>query len=162
MKDKTEIFIPEPCSADWEAMTPHGQGRHCALCEKTVVDFTVMSEAEIKTYFRENAGKKTCGHFYRHQVVSGGNAVQRYFGQLYRRAYFGLRWHVARAVVLGVLGLVLFCTGCRKTMSGELKKQDQVVTGAIVPDPKNQGHDSNQFSGDTIVYPPTDTLKQDN
>ncbi len=38
-----KLSIPKPCHEDWAAMTPNEQGRHCAVCAKTVTDFTQMS-----------------------------------------------------------------------------------------------------------------------
>ncbi len=41
-------------------MTPTGLGRHCAACQKTVVDFTQKTDAEILVMLRQ-AGGETCG-----------------------------------------------------------------------------------------------------
>jgi len=41
-------------------MTPAGPGRHCAACQKTVVDFTHKTDAEILAALRLMAGQ-TCG-----------------------------------------------------------------------------------------------------
>ncbi|QHL88306.1 hypothetical protein GU926_13035 [Nibribacter ruber] len=43
-------------------MTPQGQGRFCQSCSKTVIDFTVMSNAEIVQWFSKAEGR-TCGRF---------------------------------------------------------------------------------------------------
>lgn len=56
----TSLYIPEPCAESWDAMTPTGLGRHCAACQKTVVDFTQKSDAEILAYLANAAGE-TCG-----------------------------------------------------------------------------------------------------
>ena len=45
------ISIPQPCSQSWQQMTPVEQGRHCESCCKTVVDFTPMSNDEIKDFW---------------------------------------------------------------------------------------------------------------
>jgi len=55
------IRIPKPCHEDWNLMTPSQQGRHCAQCEKTVIDFTGWMPEEIVFYLRSNAG--ACGRF---------------------------------------------------------------------------------------------------
>jgi hypothetical protein len=44
-------------------MTPTAAGRHCAACQKTVVDFTLKTDAEILAYLAKAAGSRTCGRF---------------------------------------------------------------------------------------------------
>ena len=41
------LTIPEPCHESWATMTPAAQGRHCAACAKTVVDFSRMTDAQV-------------------------------------------------------------------------------------------------------------------
>ena len=41
--------ILNPCSEDWEEMTPGEGGRMCEKCQHSVVDFTVLSDDEIDT-----------------------------------------------------------------------------------------------------------------
>ena len=60
MSKPLHLQIPQPCHEDWAGMSPSGNGRHCMACQKTVVDFTVMSDAEILQYMRE-AGSRVCG-----------------------------------------------------------------------------------------------------
>jgi hypothetical protein len=57
------LTIPQPCSASWAAMNPTTAGRHCAACQKTVVDFTSMSDAEVLAYLARAAGSRMCGRF---------------------------------------------------------------------------------------------------
>lgn len=47
MKQKIQIAIPEPCHKGWQNMTPVEKGRFCASCQKTVLDFTHLSDNEI-------------------------------------------------------------------------------------------------------------------
>jgi hypothetical protein len=54
------LVISQPCAENWAAMTPTGLGRHCAACQKTVVDFTQKTDAEILAYFAKATGE-TCG-----------------------------------------------------------------------------------------------------
>lgn len=42
--------IPAPCPASWNAMTPSGNGRHCATCDKVVVDVTAMAPPAAKAF----------------------------------------------------------------------------------------------------------------
>jgi Carboxypeptidase regulatory-like domain len=61
MKKKViQIKIAEPCHENWGAMTPNDKGRFCDSCQKTVVDFTRMSDAAIFR-FMENNTSSVCG-----------------------------------------------------------------------------------------------------
>ena len=43
-------------------MLPNGKGRHCSSCEKTVIDFSKLSDSEIYKILDEN-NSKVCGRF---------------------------------------------------------------------------------------------------
>ena len=55
--------ISKPCNENWDDMTPQSGGRYCDECDKTVKDFTVLTNDEISTYLTEHAGEKICGRF---------------------------------------------------------------------------------------------------
>ncbi|WP_412561122.1 carboxypeptidase-like regulatory domain-containing protein [Winogradskyella sp. MIT101101] len=66
MKKTISISIPEPCHEDWNKMTPKEKGRHCAACNKTVIDFTSKTDEQvIKTFENEN---NLCGRFKTQQL----------------------------------------------------------------------------------------------
>jgi hypothetical protein len=73
---KMRISIENPCHEDWQTMTPETQGRFCGACEKTVVDFTTMSDAEILHYFSKPSVEKTCGRFRVEQLAESGTSKQ--------------------------------------------------------------------------------------
>ncbi len=54
MKQKIQINIPEPCHKGWQNMTPVEKGRFCASCQKTVLDFTHLSDNEIINLVKKN------------------------------------------------------------------------------------------------------------
>ena len=58
-----QLSLPTPCSESWTAMTPIGAGRHCGTCQKTVVDFTQQTDAELLAYFQQASPGQTCGRF---------------------------------------------------------------------------------------------------
>jgi len=62
-----KISIPQPCHENWQQMTPNEQGRFCASCQKTVVDFTDWTDKAIFDFFTLQKGK-TCGRFNRTQI----------------------------------------------------------------------------------------------
>ena len=61
------LHIAQPCAESWATMTPASGGRHCAACQKTVVDFTQKTDAEILVALRRAAGE-TCGRLRADQV----------------------------------------------------------------------------------------------
>ena len=65
----TRILLPQPCAESWAAMTPASGGRHCAACQKTVVDFTQKTDAEILAYFKQAGAAVPCGHFRASQLA---------------------------------------------------------------------------------------------
>ena len=73
---KMRISIENPCHEEWQTMTPETQGRFCGACEKTVVDFTKMSDAEILQYFSKPSVEKTCGRFRVEQLSESGTSKQ--------------------------------------------------------------------------------------
>lgn len=61
------IQIPEPCSQSFEKMHPLPGGRYCDQCEKTVVDFTNLSDGEIVRIYQKRQGR-VCGVFRNDQL----------------------------------------------------------------------------------------------
>lgn len=60
------LNIPQPCHENWNEMTPEKKGRFCGSCQKIVVDFTQMSDEQVKNYLLSNVN--TCGRFYASQI----------------------------------------------------------------------------------------------
>lgn len=62
-----KINIPNPCKASWDHMQAGPNGKLCLQCNKQVIDFTTMSDAElIKTL--QSQGKNLCGRFRNEQI----------------------------------------------------------------------------------------------
>ncbi|MBA3846367.1 MAG: carboxypeptidase-like regulatory domain-containing protein, partial [Planctomycetes bacterium] len=55
------LHIATPCHEDWSGMTPNGPGRHCASCDKTVVDLTALAPAASAVAMGELAGRVRAG-----------------------------------------------------------------------------------------------------
>ncbi len=62
MKKNIQISIPQPCSEDWDQMSPQQKGRFCESCQTTVIDFSKMTDQELVEFFKKPKGN-TCGHF---------------------------------------------------------------------------------------------------
>ncbi|MFA7272297.1 MAG: hypothetical protein WC044_00425 [Crocinitomicaceae bacterium] len=59
----TKIEIPTPCHEDWGKMTPVEQGRHCAVCQKKVTDFSGFTDKQIISFYEKPENGKACGRF---------------------------------------------------------------------------------------------------
>lgn len=57
-----KLTIPTPCHENWNRMSPAEQGRFCAVCSKTVKDFTAAPDEEIVDAFSQNS-ENVCGRF---------------------------------------------------------------------------------------------------
>ncbi|MDM1378947.1 carboxypeptidase-like regulatory domain-containing protein [Myroides marinus] len=88
---KYRIEIPEPCHEDWNLMTPQDKGRHCAVCDKVVVDFSKASKQEIINHIKKDG--KICGRIPRQYI--GLNLEEEKI-----RKSFGLNGMVATMVNL--------------------------------------------------------------
>lgn len=67
MMKKTQLSISDPCHQQWGEMRSGAEGRFCGACQRTVVDFTLMSDQEILTWFA-NAQGPACGRFMHDQL----------------------------------------------------------------------------------------------
>ncbi|GAB3292168.1 hypothetical protein ACFQT0_07390 [Hymenobacter humi] len=63
MHPAVTLSIPQPCHQSWAVMTPTASGRHCAACQKIVVDFTLKTDAEILAYLAGAANGRPGGRF---------------------------------------------------------------------------------------------------
>ena len=67
MKKSLQVQINTPCHENWQNMKPAEQGRFCGSCQKTVVDFTNMTDEELLIWVTRS-GKDTCGRFNNDQL----------------------------------------------------------------------------------------------
>jgi hypothetical protein len=66
-KPSIKLTIPEPCSEDWQQMTPVEKGRFCEACSKCVMDFTAFSDEELLQYFAQKPSN-VCGRLKKSQL----------------------------------------------------------------------------------------------
>jgi hypothetical protein len=62
-----QLNIDKPCNENWDNMQPNKDGRHCMSCQKTVVDFSNMTDREILDYISNISGD-ICGRTNRMQL----------------------------------------------------------------------------------------------
>ena len=114
-----QLQIPKPCHADWNEMIPTQKGAFCSSCSKEVVDFTQMSDEEVKNYFLNKHTGSTCGRFRTEQIhririsLPDNIFIQKIAG-----------WKKYMAVVLLAFGSMLF--GCDVDVNNHTKGETEV------------------------------------
>jgi hypothetical protein len=68
MPKAVQIHIPQICHENWHNMTPTEQGRFCGACQKTVVDFSAMTDKELLEYIDNMSAYTACGRFSNDQL----------------------------------------------------------------------------------------------
>ena len=94
MSKAVQLRIAEPCYQNWHTMTPKEQGRFCGSCQKTVVDFTLMTDKEILDYISK-AGQHVCGRFMTDQLNKDLNPTE-----IKKRFSWAYIWNVILAILL--------------------------------------------------------------
>ncbi|MCH2235145.1 MAG: T9SS type A sorting domain-containing protein [Crocinitomicaceae bacterium] len=97
------VKIPEPCHENWNEMTPTQKGAFCQKCAIDVVDFSKMSNEEVKRTLSEKKGQHLCGRFENDQL-NDYNAEQRWMKNGSWKVYLS---KFVAALVLG-FGMSLF------------------------------------------------------
>lgn len=75
------LSVPTPCEENWNDMPLSAGGRCCGSCQKTVVDFSLLSDAEIFAVIT-NSKEAVCGHFEPSQLeraIMPGVPARHYF-----------------------------------------------------------------------------------
>lgn len=62
-----KIKIPNPCHENWEAMTDTEKGKFCKICNREVINFSVLSDSQLLDVFEEHSSK-VCGKFNNNQL----------------------------------------------------------------------------------------------
>jgi hypothetical protein len=105
------IYIPNPCSENWNEMNPEEKGRFCSVCSKCVIDFTEKKASEIQQIITEKSDESVCGRFYNHQLNNEDSKTSRLKERFFR--YIPASFQDSR-ISLGLFSLMLFITGCAK------------------------------------------------
>ena len=105
-------------------MSPNKDGRHCGLCDKTVIDFTVMSQEEITNYLTHNSKAQICGRILVPRKKE--TAIQIKLNQLYKNIEHQIRFKPMRISLLGSLSLIMLISGCTENNNSDGVKKRQV------------------------------------
>jgi hypothetical protein len=116
----SSFYIPKPCHENWNNMTKQEQGRHCAVCEKVVVDFSKKTHEEIIDVIDNAVEGNVCGHFSVNQLDQKAQA--NVF--MNPRNLFNRNW---KYFAMSIFGLVLFNKKSAAQTSGRVKMQGAVA-----------------------------------
>lgn len=131
------LRIPNPCSENWETMSPQEKGRFCSVCNKCVIDFTQKQPQEIVRIIDEKKDEEVCGRFYKHQLNKGVEQSERLRTQFFA---FIPSYFQNNKITLAVFSLILFLAGCSKP-----KEEVYATTGLVMIEedsiPKNGNYE---------------------
>lgn len=122
-----QLSIPKPCHEDWNGMQPADQGRHCNACAKTVIDFTSMSDDEVKNFLLSKADERVCGRFNSDQLHRINISLPEDIFE-YRLPW----WKHFLAASLVAFSMLMF--SCTTTVNGEPLLSNAITDS--VPKPK--------------------------
>jgi hypothetical protein len=150
---KIQLSIPKPCHENWDAMTPSEKGKFCGSCQKTVIDFTEMSDRHIAEFFKKPS-TSVCGRFYQNQLHKEIELPKKripwikYFFQIALPAFLvSIKANAQKTTVL--MGDTTYCTQTMGFVSSkaiaEKSTEPNVINGQIID------QDGNKIAFATIV-----------
>ena len=151
---KSPVSVNNPCSQKWDSMNPHGEGRFCESCNKTVVDFTKMKNEEILSYLKNQPGK-TCGYFLPHQVEVKRPKHHQFLLNWYENTQNGIKTRFLRNVSLAFIALCMTLVGCNSPKTtGEIEMPSDSLENEVPLnyDTSRTAKETNIIGDTTAVY----------
>lgn len=164
---KIHLSIPNPCHQDWDAMTQKEKGRFCASCQKTVIDFTNMSDRQIAEFFKKPPAS-VCGRIYNDQLDRDIVIPKKRIPWF--KYFFQLTWP-AFALFLKSCGVKNNSQGKIKVISKMSRSATEPIAtlGAVLEEIKPVSDTTREIdkeittkgkmAGNVIVIPENDTVK---
>jgi hypothetical protein len=109
-------------------MTPEAKGRFCGSCQKIVVDFTAMSDEEVKNYLLDKRHQQTCGRFLASQI---GRPLENQAIRIDRHWYSRLPY-AKQAFYAFAVFFVLGASSCNWETKGEVQAIQQTPTTGTI------------------------------
>jgi hypothetical protein len=143
---KFKLEISKPCHQDWNTMTTEEQGRFCKSCQKTVIDFTGMSDRQLAEFFRKPKGE-VCGRLYNDQLERAIAIPKKRIPWL--RYFFQFTWPA----------FVFFLKSCGLKNSTIGKAQMEISTTQGIIDNHQKPVFQTDSSSSEISFFPVSTVK---
>ena len=125
------LKIANPCNEDWNKMARNQLGRHCQLCEKTVVDFTKMSSEEIKEYLLKRGNERICGRIIKEPIKRIPSKKEQWFNALQLKINQRVGFIPMRVSLLSMLSVLMVLFGCNQNPAENkpsIKEKNPVTT----------------------------------
>jgi hypothetical protein len=136
--------VTSPCHEDWDAMHEAQKGRFCDACQKTVVDFSEMTDAEIIAFFENYAATKResiCGR------MDVAQADKKYILPATPAAYRPSSWRKWAAV----LALTTSLVGTTPMQALPLVAPElQTLVADVSPQPEKTNTDESKSLSGTV------------
>lgn len=150
MPKAVQIHLSQPCHENWHNMTPNEQGRFCGSCQKTVVDFSAMSDKELLAYLANVSGYTACGRFSNEQLNRTIKTAENK-----RRFSWAYVWNILLATFMITEANAQVCPPKRKALVPSIIKRPDTVNTAI----STMGYKAETFKADNVSL--TDTKPVD-
>ncbi|MBC7862643.1 MAG: hypothetical protein IAF38_06680, partial [Bacteroidia bacterium] len=138
--------IPIPCEEDYSKMAPVEGGVFCKSCEKKVHDLTQKNNIEIKDFFEEQKGAKSCIRIANTQILE-----LNFDGFFSKFRLWNLRKKIAVIIYL-FFGIGI--TSCDDEYKmGKAKKENNLVEAEKINwEETKYSLDRNTYGADYIEY----------
>ena len=155
-----KLKIANPCNENWDEMSKNNLGRHCQLCDKTVVDFTKMSSEEIRDYLSKKGKERVCGRIIKPQVKKIPSKKEQWFNALQLKINQRVGFMPMRVSLLTMLSGLMVLFGCNQNTAENkpsVKEKNPVTTSdSIVCDTTkriDEGHTMGNIASPYIDPP---------
>jgi hypothetical protein len=141
---QTKIALTNPCHKSWDEMTPSSNGKHCASCKKTVVDFTQMNHEQIKSYLDSRKNEIVCARVTPEQATVARPKHHQFLVELYFKIENNFKLPILKNAVLALILLCMTIVGCNRPTTNDLLAMKE----------KNEApFDNNTMVADTPTLP---------
>ncbi|MDC0272141.1 hypothetical protein OAM07_01265 [Crocinitomicaceae bacterium] len=135
------LKIEKPCREDWNKMAPNQLGRHCQLCEKTVVDFTKMSSEEIKEYLLKKSNERICGRIIKEPIKRIPSKKEQWFNGLQLKINQRVGFIPIRVSLISMLSVLMVLLGCNQNTAEkklDTKENSPITSGDSIANDSTQ------------------------
>jgi CarboxypepD_reg-like domain len=118
----TTLHKPKYCGQDWLDMTPTGGGRICGQCNKTIIDFSKMTWADIQKIQLQNSNS-VCGMYKPRQLEYWGQEIPNHSNSIVK--------------VAAITGLTLSLSSSVYSQTAQVK-DSLIIRGKVIDKKTNE------------------------